>query len=429
MDNTTVSFNDKTTANRHIRLNELNLALAMLITAWVSSIQIKYCGFINGSAILIVFAAWFCIALYLHKDYVKALVRNDILFLAVFILFVLISSILSIRGLNNSFYNYSILLIVFCIYVYYNEYGSKIEKRILLLTVLSTFMATAVVTVYNLIINPRISRYVSSSWFESSLAMVVGGFFFIYALVPVIIGGLTVLKNRLDSKTGYFLLVILFFVLTVILSNFVTAIIFMVLLVPFIYFRPSPKMILIFAAIIVCLLTGLITVNILFPNAFAKALGGVLSPVMAERVNNLVQIFSGNLPASSSLYERLEKLNLTTSTIISSPLLGVFGKPANVISASVGGHMQWLDDLATYGLIGVIPFWLFMVRFADKLVHKCKFKAYKRALYLIIIYFTVWGFTNPVLKGEVLSVLFIAIPFMPYIFDWKDKTDENIMGV
>lgn len=422
-------FADNNNNSLMLRLRDLNLGLSMFIVAWVSSIQLKSSYFISGYIIFAMFIIWSVLAFILNSGYLKSLFKNHIISIALFVLLVSISSILGTKSLNSSAINYIILLMMFCIYVYYDNYGSNTEKRVLLLTALAALFFSAVVTVYYLIINPAISRQVSTGWYEGNLHNIVGGLFFIYSLIPVIIAGLTVLKHRLDYKTGYLLLLILLFILTVLSSNFATATILLIVIIPFIYFRPNIKKFILVAAILCVSLLTLVIVYTLFPNIVENFLSTFLYPQLAERIINIFQIFTGDLPSSSSLYERMLLINKSTDTIISSPLFGVFGKSQEVVSKAIGGHMQWLDDFASYGLIGIIPFWYFMSGFVSNLIKRCSFAYYKKAIYLIIIYFVIWGFMNPVMKGEVFSAIFIVTPFMPYILNEKDKTDESTVGM
>ena len=152
-------------------------------------------------------------------------------------------------------------------------------------------------------------------------------------------------------------------------------------------------------------------------------LENIQSERLAERFNDLLDFKKSggdvNKISEGSLSERLMLAKTSLNSFFSSPisiLIGIgdhttsFG--GDLIKSGVGGHSEFIDVLARYGLVGGFVFWNIMKQYYCVL----KKVAVERDLlkYVNVVYFVIvlTGFLNNIFQPSMMFFIFIVFPLI-----------------
>jgi hypothetical protein len=123
-------------------------------------------------------------------------------------------------------------------------------------------------------------------------------------------------------------------------------------------------------------------------------------PVFHSRINEIIAVLNGTSTSSMDFIERIELQKMSWEVFLKNPIIGIPFNQFNVNSIIVGGHCEWLDDLAKFGVIGSALYIGFLSRFFNVVRNRLKLlSAWKRSTMLLFI---VYGFFNPFLTNYFL---------------------------
>ena len=174
-----------------------------------------------------------------------------------------------------------------------------------------------------------------------------------------------------------------------------------------------------------------ITVGLVFFIPFMSWLMEQLqSERLADRFNDLVdfQASGGNLNnvREGSLTERFLLAQTSLNSFLSSPLsimIGIgdhtqaFG--GDLVKSGIGGHSEFIDVLARYGLVGAFVFWNIIKSYygmLKKLITNRDILKYVNVVFVIIL---LSGFLNNIFQPNMLLFIYLVFPIILELTDRK----------
>lgn len=301
------------------------------------------------------------------------------------------------------------LLIAYSIFLYVKE-KTIAFKKLVVRTALVAVLASIVYSTY----------YVSNVNYlavrvASAVDLGVSDFNMVYCLmfIPIIVLG-NLDKNKF-LMTGVYLLTVFF----LFKASFMTAIVLFVVFTGVSLLVKQNKK--------TKLILGLgVVITSIFVFFFRGFIGnGVISLAETGYFNWVVNdklVVVGNLIAGVSgdtetLGIRMEKINYTVSTFIKNPLFGI--DYSNYNSNTIGGHAQWFDDLARFGIIGFFVWVFFLTQVFIAMKRSAKEDNDKNVIVVGWIIFVIIGFFNPNTMSTVTMMLMCVVPFSRYLFTVK----------
>lgn len=315
---------------------------------------------------------------------------------------------------NNYFNQLIVLAVLWGVYLYMQWQPTNSRKWLVGVYLLGVAVSAAYTAYVALDGGDFVIRNTAFGEYDKRYPLMYGGFDFIYSLVTVYVALLVVLANggkRIKRAKKVFLLsLMVLFALTVIVSNYSTA--FMLILLATIFILPKTNRTRI---ILLCLLMFCIYV---IPKPLTELIDAIpyLPKLTSSRINELILSFSGQ---GSSDYltddgERLDRIFWSLRAFLDHPVLGVFGSGD---SAILGNHTEWIEQLARYGLFTAIfntSFWVLTYRNMERnstpgsVTNKCVKNVF--FVYLIL------GFLNPISMVVTSAPLFVLCPFVENLF-------------
>lgn len=147
------------------------------------------------------------------------------------------------------------------------------------------------------------------------------------------------------------------------------------------------------------------------------------NPVVSVRLDEIALFLRrGNL-MGTDLLVRVDRISLSLDTFKSNILTGVPFSMYNTTTTGVvvGGHSEWPDDLARYGLLGGILFAAFMyfgIMGAIPLKDK-RIQDFRKPLILVLF---LYGFANPFFRSGELLILYLIVD---ELILWKSTEDMD----
>lgn len=181
-------------------------------------------------------------------------------------------------------------------------------------------------------------------------------------------------------------------------------------------------------AIILTVVLILLTIVVTTPKALAGVVDFVSGffndrSIIYIRLQEILPALSGN-SSSSAFGDRLVLAERSFSTIMNHPILGAgfyAGFNYNNLTKYVGHHSEWIDFLATYGVLNGGLFLTFLyTSFKNLLVAPC-LKKNKSFYVALAILYVIIGFMDPVLSTNALMILFVYIPCAEYAIGGNEK--------
>lgn len=393
-------------------LEKFQLFLTLLILLWLGTPIISAIPFFRAYLFLMICFLWFFLANVLHKHFLVIVISNSKWFLLWFLVLLIWLVTENNSRLSNMIVNFIYMLFLYIIYLYYLFLDNEKGKKVLVWTILLSFALTALITIFAIKDNPLLSKLISTA--DSGIQRSgVGSFHFIYAIAIICSCILSYFKEISLSKKILLSFIVCLYIYTVFSAGFVIAILLFIATL-FLVLVPINKyyIILIFLFISSTIILNKETISLWIYN-FADFFN---NDIISGRLKDISYFILGqNLDEFSSVGNRWQGLILSFNTFIKNPFTGVGAfYDLDHISRGVGGHSQWLDDLARYGILGVLPFWLFL------------FSVYKQSMMfyntfnlkvnrIFWLYILMLGFINPIFGNQLNITMFILIPFLPSI--------------
>lgn len=276
----------------------------------------------------------------------------------IFILGFLLKLFLADSSLYTDIYGFLQILIVFIIGQHILTSNNVLIAKRLLLLFGFIYIGTAITTYVGCLSDPGVSRFLATTDASNDplyglyMSQNIGGFKFVYTLVlfiPLLIG---CIKNKMKGTLIY-IFTLLLFIVAIIETQYAAAV--LLALVSLILFA-APRNFTKQKTRVFLILIGIV---LLFGRVFLLSLlsfiaGKTDSQLISERFADISNIISGgevnsggtDVEARASLYQK------SIDSFLNSPLIG------NWDYSSIGGHSFFFDNIALYGLIGVIAYML-----------------------------------------------------------------------
>ena len=275
--------------------------------------------------------------------------------------FNLTQSFISGADIIYSLYDISGSIIISCAGLHLLDDGKEKTLSRILFVVIVINVITIITTIYGNTVYPAASRQLATGMTGESVlynqyrAMNIGGFGFVYDLVlPTAILPFVFKQTKTTSKvlsiSLYSLILYCAFI-----TQYTTATLFVLFFGVFFFLRRmrnfgnAARATIILAVLFV----------LLAPVIFLFLSSSVESDIMSARLGELGSVFSGEgINDDSDASSRLELYMLSLGQFLSSPLIGV--------GTGGGGHSFILDNMAKYGIFGLLALF-FMIRAVFKL--------------------------------------------------------------
>lgn len=141
-----------------------------------------------------------------------------------------------------------------------------------------------------------------------------------------------------------------------------------------------------------------------------------------QRLNEVYQFMLGN-SKDGSLSERMDNIKISLQTFYQNFLTGRgFIYSSNVNETGIGMHSQLIDDLARFGLIGLL-FTISIFYIYIKLFKKSRGHSY---INFTVVLFTVLSLINPTISIPVGTVLFIVNPLIIQLVSENKNYDQGV---
>lgn len=139
------------------------------------------------------------------------------------------------------------------------------------------------------------------------------------------------------------------------------------------------------------------------------------------RMEELANIFGGNSKNATDWNVRKELKEISRESFKQNYIWGIdfneYNKKGKQLN--VGGHMQWDDDLARWGIIGM-ALWIFVLWQGTKEVLILK-KPYSQFEIIYILLYILYGFLNPFISLQYIYITFIIMRIE------QDELKESIL--
>ena len=150
-------------------------------------------------------------------------------------------------------------------------------------------------------------------------------------------------------------------------------------------------------------------------------LDNIQSERLAERFNDLLDLKKSggdtNKVSDGSLSSRIALAQTSLNSFFSSPisiLIGIgdhttsFG--GDLIKSGVGGHSEFIDVLARYGLLGAVVFYKIMKNYYLTLKRLTTSRSILKYINVIFFIIILTGFLNNIFQPNMLIFMFIVLP-------------------
>lgn len=300
------------------------------------------------------------------------------------------------------------LLVAYSMWCFYSDSRFRRERHLLVLVMLTDALITGVRTLVALQVDPQLSRYLATTE-ENRTAVYgsqsfdgLGGYGFAYALPALIVVAMYYVARR-HRHRALLVMSVAFGLIVVFEMAFTTAIVLafvlgLVFLVRDLIVEIELRLLL-YAAVLGGWIVGLYSFIL-------DAMAGQpwVSADVRQRFAELADLLAGDVARHSDLAIRLELWGRSMSTVLDG---GILGSITTRASEGAGGHSQWLDLLASYGIFALLLggfltlAWRSLEQLAD-----FNTVPVKRAW----VYFLLLGFVNPSLYSVIVLAWMFLVP-------------------
>lgn len=304
-----------------------------------------------------------------------------------------------------------VLLIIWGIYAFMNCATRKTRHN-LIKWYLFGIIISAAYTFYVALTSSQqyVIRKTAFGVYDSSFRFTYGGFDFIYGAVIIYVCLVTLLHKkwkemRLLSRAVLIAISVLL-ALMIIVSGYSTA---FALIFVFTVLELLPKG---FGKIL--FLVVLVVILFVFPNIITGLIRKIpfIPNITSYRINEMILSLSGRLDSCyfTESGQRLDRILWSLKVFAEHPLIGGF---AGNTKLSFGYHTEWIEQLARYGLIAFIFFFVFFAKSYKSMLSKIqKDDVNYYSLRNAFVVFIVLGFLNPISMVVTAAPVFVLAPFV-----------------
>lgn len=267
------------------------------------------------------------------------------------------------------------------------------------------YYITILLTVINLIIRGRLLY----RHHPNNVGIIYAPQFFLF--YAIIIGAVLTRQIIRYDKNRLIKLIALFInTLFVLLMSYTTQMLFFILTITMVVIFELLK---VKKAIILCILSGVLFILLapsFMPSIILKVNEHLFSnnPDVSLRLIEIANFFSNGDFSDKAIGERVRMIQISKDTFMKYPYLGVpFNHYNNGLLLTVGGHQEWIDNLARYGIVGFALFIIFIVSGFKWGIPVIKKNMSEMEIVLTII-FIIYGFFNPFMQLSFVTACMIG---------------------
>lgn len=329
--------------------------------------------------------------------------------------------------IGNRFLEYLQIFIFYWAYQYNKIYGYKFDSLKLLSYFAPVVIITSIMTVMQYITNPNISRTAKKDTAAGleQMSQGVAGYEFIYFLVFIFASLLFVIVGR-KLRFNFFTKVLLYFVLllfliNIVLSNFMIAVLLVLISLFFRFIIPKVTTIRILVYIITFLLISPV-LPYLFVQLIDFALSISGSSMNAQRLLEMRELLVSGL-IDLSLGARLDAFQSSLNAFLNNPIMGIITTDIGGHGSGLSGfgqHSFLLDTFALFGgFIGILSLYVY---FQPLIIQFKLNKQQKSSLPLLIILITLLFF---IINNLTPSIGFAIYFVFPVLHDWSCSNKQS----
>lgn len=396
---------------------EVWLSVALLPLIFCTAIHYEFVSIFGGYVLFGVYIVSFA-SLMIFNSRLKTIKFDIKAFVAFLCFFFVYLFMIFISDSSESLFAVAFFSIAVC-YAFGVVYNSTNEKMLKYISILSLvcISISVVLSVLVLVENPGASRVLASSSFEIYGASEyrnqgLAGFGLTYGMVffvPFLFywAKKTTVKKH---KTLMFVLAITT-IMNITLSGYTTAFLLLILeafLYLFINMKPYLKLFL-------CLfLIVFVFFQSYFLPDFLYSISDLFdSKQMADHIVELADILAGKSLVSD--LDRTELMKASWDAFLTNPLFGGYVSSNNI---NLGGHSTFFDVLGSTGLLGCVPYCLFLWLFHKQVKQQIKNSATQKLWLLETIVFVVLQILNPIMANyEIVYAYMCVVPATLFYID------------
>lgn len=289
--------------------------------------------------------------------------------------------------------------------------NKKQKKQIFDLTLACMAITVIVSLYYILFVDPQAIRNTQGVDYFG-----VGDFLLMYGMAMLMgpLLALIIAKRKKHEKPVLYFIVFCLMLLCLILCNLVTSLVIAIISIAVTVFLTQGRR-------VWQLTVGMLAIVVVaLKSVWASMLRKIASSeifywTMNNKLIAIANVLQGDFENVDTLSLRVELSMIGLNSFKQNALFGIDFR--NHKSGVIGGHAQWTDDLARYGIIGNLFLVLYYIFAAKYTVRQCKSSFVKHLMISEWIVFLILGFLNPCLSGTVLMVMFVVVPSLEFYFD------------
>ena len=364
------------------------------------------------------FAVTLFLSFILYPDFITKMKGYGLISGIIFVISVTLGYLLFSK-VTTRFQHWELIyaLMILIIFVYYSHRPSLIRK-ICLVCLLIDMIVMNFYTCYLLQFNSNISRiYAMGSEYvlkEGVTTYLLAGFFHVYATIPILLYLCLRWKDVFKLSKRYRILIITYFIsalFLVIKANYATAILFLIFFCVGALFVNSKSgfinILTIFFVVILIFFSLTTLLEYLSDNLYTGT-------IVEHRFNDVLKFINGQGDNKNDINRRMEFMRVSFDNFLEFPLFGTVEK-----NIEIGGHTEWIDGLAYYGLLRY-PFFIAFIIVSIRKVHE--FINCSSQIVILYLCILILGFFNPFINQNFFLALYIIIPFIFMDYDYPEDT-------
>lgn len=332
-----------------------------------------------------------------------------------------------IMGINFNIVTIQIIE-VFCVFIFYfylDSCGYKNIKVNIIKIILFSLIIDAVVTLRALAIDSEIARIMATGIEELNVHDLKGvsGYATIYSIViimPMIIYSITELKTKRRIFLQFFVILMMFFIYK---SAYTIALIALVLGVIIYFFLNVSNIFKVFLLLLMLFIGILLITPDFIYNILVYLSDKTEIQAIAIRLKQLAALILYGDYSGDSLY-RIVLYKRSIDAFFNYPIAGITIYNSNY---SLSGHSAFLDILGGTGLLGFIPYLMFLWYSFKISMKKAKNKKCKNAIKTSYIVFCLIGWVNPLVTSfKIMLFLLFFVSWYPIFVEHIKVKKNNI---
>ena len=283
------------------------------------------------------------------------------------------------------------------------------NKEIVAKAFLLFFHASVAINLIFLLINGRNTYRLN----EETGGVLLSSQFFVFGAIIIVMLLLSCFFNK--KKYTYLALAALDFIY-IITANYTIQILFAILSCGIViaYYQIHDKR---KRGFVLVLLTIVIIVGVPMLPVIIGKVGDAFfhdNTIVLSRLNELQQLLKKQSLQGTDLYSRLSLMQMSFNSFKDNILFGIPFNLYNTVQTgqNVGGHSEWIDDLARFGLLGMILLFAFLFRIVNHILNIMDDnKPLKICVMGVVV---LYGFANPFLRYQELLMIYLSFICMDY---------------